>query len=557
MSGKILKISNKESTIENMKKDLEEKKEDLIKKKFERAKTIKRVTFKKENSNLDSSSISSQSIKSNKSFEGTNKTLTLKPNNIIMRNPSEKTIFTPLPRSSLIAISPEADKIRRINKMLRREEYNVQLKKTNITKLFGKRLIFIQRFWRKWFKNVYLKKTIHIQKIYRGHLIRKSIKSDKLTIIRFVVKVCLEGRKLHFPFFIGQIRKLIRAIFFQNMIDTKDISIQVDIPNYTFNNIENNYIKVDKINYVEGDLDKLSKLLCKGNVTGLKNFPRPYCEMGINFKAFRKKINRENNQIDINMTKEHDMKYSGKTSQLIIDIYNKKITLNRFQNNDVIAKKKNYLEKHNNKIIQFNEEQLEEELGEKKNFLKSKNIEAKEFNLLESNKFVSLIRKKISYDKWYFYTKKNYFRSEEDKKKLEEKLKQEREEEIMVKYGTKLKLFIMLTKECLIKHIRKEILNILYPIELRLEKQLKSYHKKTNSFFSLRRATNHSDNISKNTKNSKFDSTIYNGSSSIIFNDETIFIYINQNGFNNETLKKYELTPQEINIYNQKQNENK
>ena len=52
-------------------------------------------------------------------------------------------------------------------------------------------------------------------------------------------------------------------------------------------------------------------------------------------------------------------------------------------------------------------------------------------------------------------------------------------------------------------------------------------------------------------------SCIVNGSSSIIFNDETIFIYINQNGFNNETLKKYELTPQEINIYNQKQNENK
>ena len=49
--------------------------------------------------------------------------------------------------------------------MLRREEYNVQLKKTNITKLFGKRLIFIQRFWRKWFKHVYLKKT-HIQKIW-------------------------------------------------------------------------------------------------------------------------------------------------------------------------------------------------------------------------------------------------------------------------------------------------------------------------------------------------------------------------------------------------------
>ena len=78
-------------------------------------------------------------------------------------------------------------------------------------------------------------------------MIRKSIKSDKLTIISFIVKICLEGRKLHFPFFISQIKKLIKEIFFQNMIDIKDISIQVDIPNYTFNNIESNNIKVDKI----------------------------------------------------------------------------------------------------------------------------------------------------------------------------------------------------------------------------------------------------------------------------------------------------------------------
>ena len=97
--------------------------------------------------------------------------------------------------------------------MLRREEYNVQLKKTNITKLFGKRLIFIQRFWRKWFKHVYLKKLLF--KKFGGYLIRKSIKSDKLTIIRFIVKICLEGRKLHFPFFISQIKKLIKEIFFK------------------------------------------------------------------------------------------------------------------------------------------------------------------------------------------------------------------------------------------------------------------------------------------------------------------------------------------------------
>ena len=393
---KSFKLSNKESMIENMKKDLEKKKEEIkvIKKKYERAKTIKDLTSKKEKINSDSSISSNISVKSNKSFDGRKKTLTLKPEiQTIRRIPSDKYLFTPMPRKSIIAISPEADKIRRINKMLRREEYNVQLKKTNITKLFGKRLIFIQRFWRKWFKNVYLKKTIKIQSVYKGHFIRKGIKSDRLIVIRLVVKLCLEGRRFHFYFFIGQIRKLIRAIFFQSMINTNDISIQVDIPYNINKNIESNNIKVEEINYVEGDLERLSKLLGKGNINGLKSFPRPYCEVGSNFKVFRK-IVRENNQIDINKTQEYDMKYSGKTSQLIIDIKNKKIVLNKFQNNDIIAQRKNYIGHNNNKIIKYNEEQLEEELGEKKTFLKSKNIIAQEFDILKSDKYVDLIRKK-------------------------------------------------------------------------------------------------------------------------------------------------------------------
>ena len=557
---KSFKSSNKESMIESMKKDLEKNKEEvkIIKKKYERANTIKDLTSKKEKINSDSSISSNISVKSNKSFDGRKKTLTLKPEiQTIRRIPSDKYLFTPMPRTSIIAISPEADKIRRINKMLRREEYNVQLKKTNITKLFGKRLIFIQRFWRKWFKNVYLKKTIKIQSVYKGHFIRKGIKSDRLIVIRLVVKLCLEGRRFHFYFFIGQIRKLIRAIFFQNMINTNDISIQVDIPYNINKNIESNNIKVEEINYVEGDLERLSKLLGQGNINGLKSFPRPYCEVGINFKVFRKKNVRENNQIDINKTQEYDMKYSGKTSQLIIDIKNKKIVLNKFQNNEIVAQRKNYIGNNNNKIIKFNEEQLEEELGEKKTFLKSKNIIAQEFDVLKSDKYVNLIRKKIIYNKWNFYTKESHYKLEENKKRLEERVIQEKNEEIMIKFTTKTKLFIMLIKECLIKHIRKDTLNLLYPIELRLEKKLKSYQKKGNSFFGLRRTAEFNENISKSSKNILCDSTINNGSSSIIFNDETIFIYINQSGFNNEILKKYELTPHELSIYIQTQNKNK
>ncbi len=162
-----------------------------------------------------------------------------------------------------------------------------------MSNLFRKKIIFIQRFWRKFFKNVYLKKVIKIQKHYRGYKIRKMVKNDKLTLIRLVVKISLLGRQKHFHFFIGQIKKLIRAIFFTHLIDTNDISIQVNVThenikqnnnneNIKNNSIENeqkieknqekneqkidkNIIKIDKIKIVF-DNDKILNLGISGEL---------------------------------------------------------------------------------------------------------------------------------------------------------------------------------------------------------------------------------------------------------------------------------------------------
>ena len=567
---KLQKINN--NSVETLRNNLEEKEKKIdTRKKFRKSITSitsKHVSFKnvikRENSiNSNDSSNSNKSNKTHRSFNETVINLNINKVPSLKKVPSEKKIITPLPKMALIKSSFNADLIKRVNKVIRRQEYNVQLKKTNITKLFGKRLIFIQRFWRKWFKNVYLKKIIKIQKIFRGHLIRKDIISDRLIIIRFVVKLCLEGRKKFFYYFIGQMRKLIRAIFFKNVINTNDISIQVDIPIYKYiekeiNNKDKKYTKLE-----EGELEKLSKLLGKGNITGLKNFPRPYCEIGFNIKALFRKMIKENINCDKNMTKEHDMKYSGKTGQLIVDIYNKKITLNKMQNNNIIGKKINIFKNKKNDI-KYNEEELEEELGEKKVFLKSKNINANEYNILKSDKFISLIKKKVNYNKWYCYTKKCFYRREKDKKELEEKLKMEKKEEIIVKFGTKIKVFYMIFKECIVSHIRNEVLLILYPIELRIERSLKnSNSNKINSFFSLRRTTDYSDNGSfrnnnKNNKVSKLDSLIFNtnNESSVIFNDESIFVYFNKNNLNKETVKKYQITTNDLK-YNNKKLQNK
>jgi hypothetical protein len=529
----------------DVKKDLTEDKKEINKtnKKFLRLKTYKGIALKNKEfsrkSSLDSKR--SNNLEKDNVIKKSGKKIKK-----IKKVPSQNNLMTKMPDLNLFELN-NIEKIKKATKVIRREEYNVNLKKANVTKTFGKQLILIQRKWRKWFYNIYLKKLKKIQSHYKGHLIRKQVKSDNLIVIRFVVKVCTNTRKKFFDFFLGQMKKLIRAIFFQNKIITNDNSVQVNIPNphyFEHKKKENN----EKIDF-ENEYEKLYKLLGKGNIVGTKNFPRPYSEIGVNLKIIKQKNEKNNNQINIHLSKEQDMKYSGKTSQLIVDFINKKNILNKINN----GKLKNF----NSKDIHFNKQKLKEELGDKKIFLKSKNIKAKEFNIIHSQKYINLIKKKVCNQKWNYYSKKSFFKLNTNI--IEDKSKNDNKEQIIIKFGDKIKLFLLLIKECIQLNIRKQIFNILNSMEYRIKRKIKRVnHKKYNSFFGLRKSTEYSDNSTKinsnrNTQNFKSDSiNDYNGSSSVIFNDESIFILLSNDNINLDIAEKYELTQNEIELYNQK-----
>ena len=456
-----------------------------------------------------------------------------------------------------------AEKIKRFSKMLRRQEYTVQLKKKTIKSVFGKRVIFIQRTWRKFFKKVYLRKVKIIQKFYRGHLVRRLIKNDRLIIIRFVVKLSINGRRKHFHFFIGQMMKLVRAIFFQNTILTKDISIQVDIPieNNKSNNIsndseiihscssesfneENNSIKQNINNevYIETIFEKMKRLQGNGNIVGLKNFPRPYCEVGSQLNALLRRILKQTVENDNKITIENDLKYSGKTNQLIEDFSNKKSVLNQIQYGDNKNYRVKYSYKKGQNVIQMNENDLENEIMDKKTFLKSKNIKAEEYNILNSDKYVNLIRKRVVYNKWNKFTKNYYttiayrkiFLIQKNIKSYLTKIN-EGMEDIKVKKNTKKKLFRILFKENILNHVRKYVVN-----KLSLNDK-SSKKKKNNSICIIRRATNETENTNKfkyrNKKiNSEFN-TFEDSDDSVIENDEEIFVYMSQDNKNSQIFK--------------------
>ena len=529
----------------DFKNDLTEDKKEINKtnKKFLRLKTYKGLALKNKEfsrkSSLDSKR--SNNLEKDNVIKKSGKKIKK-----IKKVPSQNNLMTKMPDLNLFELN-NIEKIKKTTKVIRREEYNVNLKKANVTKAFGKQLILIQRKWRKWFYNIYLKKLKKIQSHYKGHLIRKQVKSDNLIVIRFVVKVCTNTRKKFFDFFLGQMKKLIRAIFFQNKIITNDNSVQVNIPNphyFEHKKKENNEKKID----FENEYEKLYKILGKGNIVGTKNFPRPYSEIGVNLNILKQKNEKNSNQINIHLSKEQDMKYSGKTSQLIADFINKKNTLNKMNNGK--------LKDFNIKDIHFNKQKLKEEIGDKKIFLKSKNIKAKEFNIIHSQKYINLIKKKVCNQKWNYYSKKSFFKLNTNI--IEDKSKNDNKEQIIIKFGDKIKLFLLLIKECIQLNIRKQIFNILNSMEYRIKRKLKKVnHKKYNSFFSLRKSTEYSDNSTKinsnrNTQNFKCDSiNDYNGSSSVIFNDESIFILLSNDNINLDIAEKYELTQNEIELYNQ------
>ena len=363
--------SKSTKNIKFKKKNIESKSEESVSSDFKKRKICHSKTLKTTSNNEKSTKISNLDLNTeniNRSFnEGQSK---LNLGGVTLRKNSSFTdLITPMPEMKLIN-KIYAEKVKRFSIMLRRQEYNVSLKKKNVSSLYGKKVILIQRTWKRYFKNVYIRNVIKIQKYYRGFNIRKQIINDRLIIIRFVIKLYHIGRKNHFHYFICQMKKLIRAIFFQNEIKTQDISIQVDISIEKKNNDDNknkieqselilseefnsekSSIKTEKKskkeksiiekkeeeeqeiklnndnineNKYEIMLDKLTKLQSNGNITGLRNFPRPYLEVGSNLKILHKRLLKLNLGNENLIIKDLDMKYSGRTNQLIIDISQKK-----------------------------------------------------------------------------------------------------------------------------------------------------------------------------------------------------------------------------------------
>ena len=178
------------------------------------------------------------------------------------------------------------------------------MKGYNIKKAFKnlkKKVIKIQKiikgiYQRKQISNL-KQKTIKIQTLIRCFLIKQKIKKLKTTLSKLIKKLEIKLKKKGFKFLIFQYQRKITSF---------------------------NFNRQNKEGIDEG-YKRLIKILNEYG-SGIRNFPRPYCEIGTNLKILKKIIDKTNNlDDDLFLFKAFDIKYSGITSQLILNVSEKKI----------------------------------------------------------------------------------------------------------------------------------------------------------------------------------------------------------------------------------------
>ena len=209
---------------------------------------------------------------------------------------------------------------------------------------------------------------------------------------------------------------------------------------------------------IENEETKLMKMLGKGPIIGIKTFPRPYCEIGNNIKVLRRRVELLNYDIgDVEFVKAVDLKYSGKTSQLIIDYPWKKEQLTKILNNDY----------KNLEGINFEDTmKLVDDVYETKTFLKSKNISSK---LRKKKKHIQR-KMRVVNDEWNYFSKIYCIEKNNQIKKILfiqkflfkylwriHYIKKEN-----AKPENKIKIFNNLFVKCLIKHARKFVFPIFF-----------------------------------------------------------------------------------------------
>ena len=419
----------------------------------------------------------------------------------------------------------------------RRLEYDEKLKQMRYYEAHIKQIQFIQLKWKFYYKTKILFKIILIQKIYRKY---KKIKKKKESldfnyIWKLLIRECLAK---NFKYFIGQLIKKYNA--FINQIDFIKIIWKSYFKTNTLPQIiliqkfyrkyklrqkikpldmkkiqkrikrkcwEKNFLyfieilksikKKEEIGIQVETLNKETINKC----SYLKTFPRPYHEIGNNIKILRNRIQRrENNVLETAINRISKLKLEGKFNKL----FSKKKIINFNKNKKKISLDKNINDKNNNDI-------------------------------LDSNKYVMIMRKKVVINKWnYFYKIDNYnefkkklFFIQKEVKKYLNKIKQKKKNQN--KRIFHIKLFLILYICLITKKIRIEIINILkskYGLLIK-KNDIEQY---SLNFFKIKRGIKQ-EKINVNYLNfqtSKKSNSIIEQTSSTIINDDSIYINIKQ-----------------------------
>ena len=455
---------------------------------------------------------------------------------------SKKDKLTPLPmlQKKMNIEKKDFDKILHNSVMLRRIEFSLKLKQKKVPKIYNKQIILIQNTWKKYFNTFIYVKILKIQSYYRKYLAKKilqklrykrkqerNIKVNKM--VRSFVKICWIKNFTYFKKYFRLKSKPIPEI---KIILSKEIGTQIG---------DSFEIKKEEEKKEEEKKEDNKKSFYYPSIC-LKTFPRPFIEIGINFKTLLNRYsNKRNNDIDYVL--QESLTYQGNTGKLISFLPNKKIKnpLRHLYGKSVIYKKHKTRNENNFSL------NLDKKISN--TFFKSKNLSIGEYDILKDKIFMKKIHKKVINKKWSyksknnitFYIKKIIFLQTIIRKYLKEtKIRKQNK----IQKFLHLKLFVVILMNNIKKIVKENILSFLMYIYLStinstfdneiIVNDNERMSTTNENFLEIRQSLRNpnyihkmSSNFNNFIKNNKIKFNILESISSIIYNDETIYQNVN------------------------------
>ena len=317
-----------------------------------------------------------------------------KLNNNKLNKNYKKTILTPFPQIDKISLNNNKEKYKKMAstiKILRRLEYTIGLKHTNMIKLYDKSIKLIQKKWKFYFYNIRIPKIIKIQTNFRRFFIRKKIVFYIKYIKNFVLKIKYLNKNKNFCFFISKLKKY---LYFLLLKEQKE-----KIKNYQLIST-NNFIIINNKKSLGNFFDFF-------NVIPIKTFPRHKSELYYNDNN---KINIKKEEIKFNIDKIFiENNFSNKfynfnyVDKYYMNNFNEKINENKIKlvKNKVLNEKWCFIYKNNIKaikIIKFIQRKIKIFVNKqlKKNVKNNKKqIAINLFLMIICNKIVKNVKKDI------------------------------------------------------------------------------------------------------------------------------------------------------------------